>query len=470
MKTEEFEYSSRRRFLAHARNITLAGLGISAFPGSSGLRAENRSVGSPAFFHLRELNRKWFLIGPDEKPYYLRGANHYGDGTYMPLNLNTRYGSQSKWLQSVCDRHREWGFNYLPPSIGPSEHGAKVEPPTITETRGKVNPNPVYRTKELPASDFASMKFPFSVFLEYPKQYMGGRQLPDVWGKAFLGGLDARCREMCLPLKDDPNLIGYHFTQNPPWHPTNTSFEYWITDIVHSGNPAHVEWMHLMKRIYGSIERWNHTYGIPINSWEDILKMRFPLRAYVLESNGQRDRAAFMQLVCEQWYKAHRDAIRRYDPNHLILGDRNTGHLHPLPEYALHIMAKYIDVLSINAMGHSRMFYQTMEQVTPHWKGPIHLADTGAGIYNGEWAKSAYQARDIDEYDELYKSYMTAGLEHPQLIGFGWCGYYETASHRSGLVDSRNDDPLADRIEVISKWNNWMETEYLKKYQELKRL
>ena len=55
---------------------------------------------------------------------------------------------------------------------------------------------------------------------------------------------------------------------------------------------------------------------------------------------------------------------------------------------------------------------------------------------------------------------MEAGLEHPQLVGFGWCGYYETPSSRSGLVDSRTDEPLADRLEVVRKWNGWMEEAY----------
>jgi len=27
-------------------------------------------------------------------------------------------------------------------------------------------------------------------------------------------------------------------------------------------------------------------------------------------------------------------------------------------------------------------------------------------------------------------------------------------------VDSRNDEPLEERIEVISRWNHWMEKEY----------
>ena len=64
--------------------------------------------------------------------------------------------------------------------------------------------------------------------------------------------------------------------------------------------------------------------------------------------------------------------------------------------------------------------------------GPFHLADTGAGIYNGLWLKSAFQCKDIDGYDQ----------------------------------HSRNDKPLQDRIEVISKWNHCMEEAHADSFSE----
>ena len=183
--------------------------------------------------------------------------------------------------------------------------------------------------------------------------------------------------------------------------------------------------------------------------------MPFPLRGYVSERDAIQDRIAFMERVCEEWYKVYAETIRKYDPNHLILGDRNTIHLHPFPAFAAHKMRPYVDVLSVNVMGPAETVYASLEQVTRHWDGPIHLADTGAGIYNGDYPKSAYMTRDLAEYEALYRSHMQAGLAHPQIIGMGWCGYYETPSHRSGIVDARDDEPLTERIEVMTRWNNW---------------
>ena len=118
-----------------------------------------------------------------------------------------------------------------------------------------------------------------------------------------------------------------------------------------------------------------------------------------------------MQRICRRWYQVHRNAIRRYDPNHLILGDRNTLHLQPLPEYAIRIIQPYVDVLSVNVMGPPQIVYGVLEDATRVWDGPIHLADTGSGIYSGGLPKSTYQARDLAEFEKVYAGMMKMGLE-----------------------------------------------------------
>jgi hypothetical protein len=125
-------------------------------------------------------------------------------------------------------------------------------------------------------------------------------------------------------------------------------------------------------------------------------------------------------------------------------------------------MSKYIDVLSVNVMGPPETIYEVMETALRNWDGPILLADTGAGIYEGEPGKSAYEARDLEEYSQVYGGLIEMSMEHPQIIGFGWCGWYESPhpKARSGIVRVEDDEPLEDRIEVIREWNQKMD-EYL---------
>jgi len=413
-----------------------------------------------SFFHLKQINNKWFLISPDGEPFFMRGANHYADGTYLPLNRDEKYGDTKAFREAVKDRHVEWGFNYLPPSIGPSEIDEKTIIPTVgpdgkTRPRGKG-----HRTAEWSAADYAEADFPFTPFLGFPRQYMGGgSEWPDVFSKEFRAGVDQRCREMCQPLKDNPNLIGYHFCQNPPWHPHADSFFDWCHAIVVNDPDARRQWAQLMHRIYGTIDRWRETYSAPLNSFEDLYDFEWPMNGKISAVNLRRDKIAFMKRVCDEWYKVYTESIRKYDPNHLILGDRNSVHLQPLPDWAIHIMTKYIDVVSINVMGPMHVALKEMEQITEHWDGPIHCADTGAGIYKTH-PQSAYMCKDYDEFEDVYSTYVRLGIEHPQVIGLGWCGYFETQSMRSGLVDSVTDEPDPGKITPIKKWNAWFDERY----------
>ena len=457
------EVLSRRRLLQAGLSAGMAAL-VSARHGATqepvySASSDRGSIGKAGFFRLERDNGKWMLLDPQGKPFFMRGLNHYGDGSLMPLNLQERYGDVRTWRRSVRDRHLEWGFNYLPPSIGPSEPTDKVAPPIANERGGVRWQTEIRRTPEWPADHFAELNVPFTGFLDVPRQYMSGRGLPDVFSKDFRDLIDARCREFVLPLKDNPNLIGYHFSHNPPWHESVPSFHLWLHDITAKPDGRRA-WASLMHQIYGTVDRWRGTYGIPIESFDDVEELEFPLRGYVSDSAAAKDKIAFMQRVCDEWFKVFTGTIRKYDDNHLILGDRNTIHLHPLPAYAIHVMRRYIDVLSVNAMGPMHMQLAGLEQVTRVWDGPIHLADTGAGIYNGQYPKSAYMCRDLEEFEQLYHSYMEVGMTHPQLIGFGWCGYYETPSSRSGLVDSRNDEPLVERVEIMKRWNQWMEDRF----------
>jgi len=420
------------------------------------------TIGKSGFYRVVRVRNKWVLLNPADEPCYLRGINHYGDGTYMPWNLKERYVTQEAWRRSVCERHREWGFNYLAPSIGPSA----VNPDTIEN--GMDNKFLTRRTPEWEVGKFVELNYPFAFFLEVPRQNMyAGPPYPDVFSSAFREAVEQKCREQVVPVRDNPNLIGYHFCHNPPWHSSLAGYHQWIRDATLRGSEGRLRWIELMHRVYGSVERWRKTYGIPIRTWDDIEKLADPLDGYVEHGRMLEDKANFMEMICEQWYRVYVESIRKYDSNHLILGDRNTLHLHPLPSYAVRIMRRYIDVLSVNVMGPPDTVYGVLEQVTRYWDGPVLLADTGASIYQEGKEKSAYPVRDIKEYEEIWRGLMEIGLQHPQVIGFAWCGYYDTPlpSSRSGLVDCRTDEPITEMVDIAKKWNMWMEV----KYKELVR-
>lgn len=407
------------------------------------------------FFHVEQRDGTWHVIDPEGNIFHMRGMNHYGDGSHMPWNLKEKYGDVETWRSSVKEHHQEMNFTYMPPSIGPSA----IDPETIGD-RPKNRRNLITRTSEWKAAHFAALDYPFTAFLEVPMQYMAGPNLPDVWGQEFQDAVDDKCKAFVEPLKDNKNLIGYHFCHNPPWNMKVSSAELWVRACTKPGSAGLKEWIKLMQRSYGTIERWRKTYGVPIEKWSDIEKLENPLKGNISGVNLYEDKESFLKLICAQWYKVYHDAIRRYDQNHMLLGDRNTLHLQYYPaEWAYYIMKEYVDVLSVNIMGPPDFIYDLMEEAARNWTGPILMADTGAGIYTGEPAKSTFQSADLEEWEAVYGGLVQMTMDHPQIIGFGWCGYYETPhpGGRSGLIDVKTDEPLPHLLPVVEKWNARMQ-------------
>ena len=402
-----------------------------------------------AYFHLTEDGGVWTLRTPAGEPFLMRGVNHYGDGSGMPWDLTEEYGTREAWRTSLPGRLRDWGFNYLPPSVGPTA----INPKTVDGPGSGAKL--VTRTPEWPPEHFAALDMPFTYMLAYPRQYMSGPGLPDVFGEEFAAGVEEVCARVCGTLKNEPDLIGYHLSHNPPWHPRTGSFDTWIDDITGPGTAGRRAWVRLMRRIYGTIDRWRAVYGVPIDSFDDIETLDRPLQGYINTREHLRDREAFMARICEKWYSTYHAAVRRHDPHHLILGDRNTLHLQPLPAWAVRTMRPYIDVLSVNVMGPKPVQLELLEQVTRHWDGPILIADGGAGVYHGEPRKSGWAARDLAEYEAVYAGQVELSVDHPQVIGFAWCGFYETPapSNRGGIVDVATGEPIPGRIDVVKRWN-----------------
>ena len=132
-----------------------------------------------AFFRVEQIDGEWKVLDPGGKPFYLRGVNHYGDGSDMPWNLQKKHGSAAAWRSSVRDRVDTWGFNYLPPSIGPTA----IDPTTVPKPHGRHNL--IKRTREWSPDQYAELDFPFTIFLEFPRKYMVGNNLPDVFLEGF---------------------------------------------------------------------------------------------------------------------------------------------------------------------------------------------------------------------------------------------------------------------------------------------
>ena len=266
---------------------------------------------------------------------------------------------------------------------------------TIGWTQEVVAPNaqhsPVWEVEQY---QWAGMPYchmlPFVNFATYERHPL----YPDVFGPQFEQWVDYVARSYCTDMADDPNLIGYFYVDCPAWT--------------------------------------GHAHG---PSWADGLD---------LEDDTN---VAELQRIATRYYTLLHDAIRRYDKNHLILGDRYDGKL-GIPRWLLDAMRPTVDVLSIQ-------YYAPWEDMAadlPRWHGtcgkPILLADS-AFLAPTELLKVSKEARvyvpDQAARGEAYRNFAAAAFSEPYIIGWHWCAFIENRARRSGMVNYR-DEPYHELV------------------------
>jgi hypothetical protein len=323
----------------------------------------NNTTGS---FSVEQRRGHWWLITPEGGPFWSIGMNHidsaslrYAENVHI---WRERYGnSQQRWLQErVAPDLRDWGFN----TVGWSQE---------VVTRG---PTSHRHSRRLTYEEYQWLGLPYCRLLPFAEvhQWEVETLYPDVFASEFEDWCDYVARDDCARMADDPKLIGYFYVDCPSW--------------VHgTANPERK------------------------GPWFDPERLK-----------SDAGRQELFELA-SRYYQVTHDAIRRYDPNHLIFGDRYEAKA-PLPDEVLRAAVPYIDVLSFQ-------YFSTPEQIVPDFQRwheqtglPILLADACA------------PGREAATYGPMIR----ALRELPCCIGWHLCGAYLRNRCRKAGFRDENDE------------------------------
>ena len=380
----------RRRFL---KLCAVAGTVRLLPPGTPLQALETTQLDAQGFFTLNKRKGRWFLLSPDGEPFFTLGLNHidpaslrYADNIHLWRN---RYdGSMLKWIrESVRPRLADWGFN----SVGWTQE---------VITRGETNHR---HSRHWTAEEYDVLDMPYCHQLPFADfhQWEAETRNPDFFSSGFVDWADHVAREHCVPLADDPRLIGYFYIDCPTW--------------------VHVR---------------------PINEWKGPIFDPEDLKT----ETGKKE----LTRLATQWYRVTHDAVRRYDPHHLILGDRYEANA-PLPIEVVQAAKPYVDVLSFQ-----------------DFRAPVeHLADwherTGMPVLWADGAKSISVEEEGERWGRnngrWYREVLAGLRENPGCVGAHLCGAFQrNRVRRRGLLDlqERPDREMIEQFraanEETSQW------------------
>jgi hypothetical protein len=242
--------------------------------------------------------------------------------------------------------------------------------------------------------------------------YLG---LPDVYAEEFRRTADRDAAAQCAPRRNDPWLLGYFIGNEPPW-PGRESL---VVDIILDGKPS-------------AIQR--------------------EARAFLATGDTPARRREFIYRAFEKFLEVTMAAIRRHDPNHLILGLRFGGANVP-PEMLQ--ACRVFDVYSLNVY-YSQLDVKRLEEIHRVTGRPIIIGEFHFGVPGRGLAAGLVQVRDQAERGIAYRHYVEQAAAFPAVIGTSWfqwidqpcTGRMDGENYNIGIVDV-TDRPYPDLVEAM---------------------
>ena len=269
------------------------------------------------FFRVKRLeNGRWHIFDPDGRAVYHKGVGHVRfRGVYCYRKMppyghyekwnREHYPSVDAWVDETLGRLRKWGFNALGGGCGEE----------------------VLRRKAMIYSVSLSLSCGLTVgkgkegLWICPHEGSPCTEFPNVFHPGFPAYCDKVAREKCLPNRSDPWLFGYYIDNELAW---------W----GRGGNPT---------GLFDAVAKLPPEHSAR-KAAEDFLGRRGLVFGADVPDGAKRD---FLRLAAERYFSETTAAIRRHDPNHLILGARFAG-LHGADPVVWEVSGKYCDVVTFN--------------------------------------------------------------------------------------------------------------------------
>lgn len=387
-----------------------------------GSRADKKGKRVTGFFHTEYINKRWWIVDPEGFLSIIRGVNAVapGESQFSAESYKNIYQEDVKnWLSKTQLLLNEYGFNAYGAWSKPAELIAQT---SFTETS----------------------YFSYTPILNLMSNYGAGRTVDGVGHKdyphdcifIFEKGFEKFCDREAAKLikyKDDSKLFGYFTDNELPFSKKS------LTNFLALGR-------------------------------EDTTNINYKTTKKWLADNGYTEadtlsldvRYKFLSFVAERYFSVVYQAIKKYDPNHLVLGAR----IH-LPEsrdnkWFMQTMGKYVDVVSVNYYGEWTPDLNSVTMWGKNASKPFIVTefytkaeDTGLNNAQGAgWIVKTQTDRGAE-----YQNFLMPLIQSGNCVGWHWFKYMDDPdvsknySSNKGLVNVKYE-PYTDMLRFMQQFNS----------------
>ncbi|MEM6689176.1 MAG: sulfatase-like hydrolase/transferase [Planctomycetota bacterium] len=301
-----------------------------------------------SFIKLSEIDGRVWLLDSSGQPFFAHGVTHVG------------YGHNGEDVHEIANALKELGFN----SYG---YGC---PTFLQNDMPYVQDN--NRIAEIATYRGKGAKF-FDIFDPREKTRM-----------------EQEIERVCLANRNNPNLIGYYWTDLAAWPLKNQTETNWVEFIrgLPKSTPGQEKYQEFLAT-------WNGN------------------------DDSQRD-LGFLRLIAREYFRICGEANRKFDPDHLIFGDRYM--FSTLVPEVIQESLPYIDAVAIQPFfnpGFPRKQFDRVHKLTGK---PIILCDFNVTFK--EEGKNVFGWKPVENADvagPMYRDYIKEAFKTPYIIGSFWC-------------------------------------------------
>ena len=357
-------------------------------PSSFGGNAGKRFEAT-GFFRLEREGKRWYLVDPEGFGFISIGLNHAEE-------TNLKYPHNFDIWKARYGSREKWIREGVVRDC--REWGFN----TIGWTQEWMTQD-MRHGRGWTRRDFEIADMPYCVLLPIAEieQHNAHPFYPDVFSAEFDSYCEYVARSTCVDHAEDKNLIGYFLVDVPAWD--------------------------------------GHRSGAYFPETEEAASAAKPSPSRIRELATK-----YYETICKY--------VRKYDPNHLMLGDRLNGDS-GISEAVLEAMEPFVDVLSVQ-------YFSGYEEMTPNlrkWQGivdkPVLLADFGCRCPT-HFRPNDHREGIMNQADRarFYIRTLKGLLKEPWFIGWHWCSYVENPARSNGLKDPW-DEPHRDFVEPVGDFN-----------------
>jgi hypothetical protein len=391
--------------------------------------------GKDGYWRLAKTNAGvWWFVSPKNKseflntvttvqPYQL-GRDKYGI-SYVSQDWNAKPGGDgdlNAWAEKTAKRVLDYGFKGLGAWCNPVFHNVDI---------------PITRDLNI----WAWMK---------PNER---RFYSPEWAVVA----ETAVKTQVVPLKDNPNLVGYFLDNELEWGDGGAGPSAYF-DGLSSDDPNRRQVVKVIQSVWKSVAEFNADWGTDLTDWSELDAWKsFPHeqpQAYA------RLYSAWLSHLAEDYFKLTCGLVRKYDPNHLILGVRFRG---LAPREVVRASRDFTDAQSINYyVSDARLDAEMFKMMHEESQQPVMITEYSFHSLDGRSGNRntvGFSAQVLDQRARAdgYRLFTTRAARVPYIVSVDWFQWSdEPPSGRStdgedvnfGMVDV-DDHPYQELVDAV---------------------